>query len=192
MLLRFDREWNPDANAYARYGLVSGLTVLDAEDGYTGRDRWSYLLLADEIRRWSVKPDADRLELFRRMVFNAMVTNNDDHPRNHAMLRTTGGWRLSPAYDIVPVPLISLERRDLALEAGRYGRVASVYNLLSDCASFGLNLDDAQQVIDKMVAVLKGWRVFFTKHQVDEKSIEYISGAMLPECFFRKEPLLPP
>jgi serine/threonine-protein kinase HipA len=150
------------------------------------------LLLADEIRRWSVKPDADRLELFRRMVFNAMVTNNDDHPRNHAMLRTTGGWRLSPAYDIVPVPLISLERRDLALEAGRYGRVASVYNLLSDCTSFGLNLDDAQQVIDKMVAVLKDWRVFFTKHQVDEKSIEYISGAMLPECFFRKEPLWPP
>lgn len=76
------------------------------------------------MRRWSVKPDADRVELFRRMAFNAMVTNNDDHPRNHAMLRTTGGWRLSPAYDIVPVPLISLERRDLALEAGRYGRAA--------------------------------------------------------------------
>ncbi len=146
LLLRFDREWNPDAKSYARHGLVSGLTVLDAEDGYTGRDRWSYLLLADEIRRWSVKPDVDRLELFRRMVFNAMVTNNDDHPRNHAMLRTTGGWRLSPAYDIVPVPLISLERRDLALEAGRYGRVASVYNILSDCASFGLSLEEAQQV----------------------------------------------
>jgi len=111
----------------------------------------------------TVKPDADRLELFRRMVFNAMVTNNDDHPRNHAMLRTPGGWRLSPAYDIVPVPLISLERRDLALEVGRYGRVASVYNLLSDCASFGL-------------------------HREEERSIEYVSGAILPECFFRTEP----
>jgi serine/threonine-protein kinase HipA len=192
MLLRFDREWNPEANSYARHGLVSGLTVLDAEDGYTGRDRWSYLLLADEIRRWSVKPDADRLELFRRMVFNAMVTNNDDHPRNHAMLRTKLGWRLSPAYDIVPVPLISLERRDLALEAGRYGRVASVYNLLSECASFGLNPQEAQQVIDKMVEILKGWRECFTKHKVDGKSAEYISGAILPECFFRKVPLLPP
>jgi serine/threonine-protein kinase HipA len=192
MLLRFDREWNPDAKSYARHGLVSGLTVLDAEDGYTGSDRWSYLLLADEIRRWSVKPDADRLELFRRMVFNAMVTNNDDHPRNHAMLRTTRGWRLSPAYDTVPVPLISLERRDLALEAGRYGRVASVYNLLSECASFGLNPEAAQQVIDKMVEVVKGWRECFMKHNVDEKSVEYISGAILPECFFRKVPLLLP
>lgn len=188
MLLRFDREWNQDANAYARHGLVSGLTVLNADDDATARDRWSYLLLADEIRRWSVKPDADRLELFRRMVFNAMVTNNDDHPRNHAMLRTTGGWRLSPAYDIVPVPLISQERRDLALEAGRHGRVASIYNLLSDCGSFGLHHEEAQKLIDNMVAVVKGWRELFAKYQVEARAIEYISGAILPECFFRKEP----
>ncbi|MCA3179017.1 MAG: HipA domain-containing protein [Burkholderiaceae bacterium] len=134
MLLRFDREWNSDVGAYARHGLASGLTLLNAEDGIRGRERWSYLLLADEVRRWSVKPDADRLELFKRMVFNAMVTNDDDHPRNHAMLRTTAGWRLSPAYDIVPVPLISQERRDLALEIGRFGRVASLYNILSECS----------------------------------------------------------
>ena len=51
MLDRFDREWNPDAKAYWRYGLVSGLTVLDAEDGYLGRERWSYPLFADELRR---------------------------------------------------------------------------------------------------------------------------------------------
>lgn len=189
MLLRFDREWNPDAKAYARYGLVSGLTVLDAEDGYTGRERWSYLLLADEIRRWSTKPDADRLELFRRMVFNAMVTNNDDHPRNHAMLRTTSGWRLSPAYDIVPVPLISLERRDLALEAGRYGRIASVYNLLSECGSFGLKREEAQQVIDAMLVVIKSWRDVFARYKVEDRSIEHIAGAILPECFFRREPM---
>jgi serine/threonine-protein kinase HipA len=47
-------------------------------------------LLADELRRWSVKSAEDRRELFRRMVFNAMVTNNDDHPRNHAMLQMQG------------------------------------------------------------------------------------------------------
>jgi serine/threonine protein kinase HipA of HipAB toxin-antitoxin module len=95
MLDRFDREWNPDANAYWRYGLVSGLTVIDAEDGY-GRERWSYPLLADELRRWSIKSNDDRRELFCRKAFNAMVTNNDDHPRNHALLQTRGGWRLSP------------------------------------------------------------------------------------------------
>lgn len=85
---------DPEANAYRRHGFVSGLTVIDAEDGYLGRERWSYPLLADELRRWSVKSNDDRRELFLRMVFNAMVTNNDDHPRNHALL---GGCRRSAA-----------------------------------------------------------------------------------------------
>lgn len=85
------------------------------------RDRWSYPLLAENLRRWSDKPEADCAELFRRMVFNAAVTNNDDHPRNHALLRRLKGWRLSPAYDLVPAPVVSLERRDLALTVGSYG-----------------------------------------------------------------------
>lgn len=189
MLLRFDREWNSDAQAYARYGLVSGLTVLDAEDGYFGRERWSYRLLADELRRWSVKPDEDRRELFLRMVFNAMVTNNDDHPRNHALLRTASGWRLSPAYDIVPVPLVSQERRDLALEAGRFGRVASLYNLLSDCGAFGLSTQEAQALVENMIGVVKGWRELFTQHNVEARSIEMLEQAILPDCFYRTEPV---
>src|SRR3546814_15208685 len=67
----------------------------------------SDLLLAENLRRWSDKPEADCAELFRRMVFNAAVTNNDDHPRNHALLRRQKGWRLSPAYDLVPAPVVS-------------------------------------------------------------------------------------
>lgn len=191
MLPRFDREWDPDAQAYARRGLVSGLTVLDAEDGYTGRERWSYRLLSDELRRWSVKPDEDRRELFMRMVFNAMVTNNDDHPRNHALLRTSAGWRLSPAYDIVPVPLVSQERRDLALEAGRFGRVASLYNLLSDCGAFGLSASEAQALVERLLGVVKGWREFFARHHVDARSIEMLEQAILPGCFYRTEPIEP-
>lgn len=188
MLQRFDREWNPDAGAYARYGLVSGLTVLDAEDGYNGRDRWSYPLLADELRRWSTKPDEDRRELFRRIVFNAMVTNNDDHPRNHALLRTTSGWRLSPAYDIVPVALVSNERRDLAMTVGGFGRAASVYNLLSETQAFALSRDQAAAEIDRILAVVRGWREFFANHGVARRSIEMLEQAILPECFFRTEP----
>ncbi|NRF68998.1 HipA domain-containing protein [Aquincola sp. S2] len=188
MLDRFDREWNPDANAYWRYGLVSGLTVIDAEDGYLGRERWSYPLLADELRRWSVKSNDDRRELFLRMVFNAMVTNNDDHPRNHALLQTRGGWRLSPAYDILPVPMVSVERRDLALEVGRFGRAASLYNILSHCDAFGLSKEEAQAMIDGMLAVVRGWREFFTERGVEQRSIEMLEPAMLPPSFFRDTP----
>lgn len=188
MLERFDREWNPDANAYRRHGLVSGLTVIDAEDGYLGRERWSYPLLADELRRWSVKSNDDRRELFLRMVFNAMVTNNDDHPRNHALLRTLGGWRLSPAYDILPVPMVSVERRDLALEVGRFGRAAGLYNILSRCDAFGLSKDDAQALIDGMLAVVRGWREFFSQRGIEQRSLDMLEQAMLPPSFFRDTP----
>ena len=104
MLQRFDREYT-DAG-YQRFGLVSGLTVLDCGDSHLDRARWSYALLADNLRRWSDKPEADCAELFRRMVFKAAVTNNDDHPRNHALLRRKKAWRLSQAYDLVPAPAV--------------------------------------------------------------------------------------
>lgn len=188
MLQRFDREWNPDARAYARYGLVSGLTVIDAEDGYSGRERWSYLLLADELRRWSSDSDEDRRELFRRMVFNAMVTNNDDHPRNHALLHSSGGWRLSPAYDIVPIALISQERRDLALTVGKYGRAASLYNLLSQCQVFGFSREEAKAQVDNMLEVVLGWKEFFAAKGVETHSLEMLEGAILPASFKRMAP----
>jgi serine/threonine-protein kinase HipA len=188
MLDRFDREWSPDAHAYRRHGLVSGLTLIDAEDGHLGRDRWSYPLLADELRRWSVKSNDDRRELFLRMVFNAMVTNNDDHPRNHALLRTNSGWRLSPAYDIVPVAMVSVERRDLALEVGRFGRAAGLYNILSRCDVFGLTKQEAQTLIDRMLEVVRGWREVFIQRGVEHRSIEMLEHAMLPPSFFRDTP----
>jgi len=188
MVDRFDREWNPDQGVYWRYGLVSGLTVLDAEDGYLGRDRWSYPLLADELRRWSIKSNQDRRELFRRMVFNAMVTNEDDHPRNHALLHTSGGWRLSPAYDILPGPKASMERRDLALQVGRFGRAASLYNVFSQCGAFDLTKDEAQAIVDGMLPIVRTWREFFREKGVERRSIDMLEQAMLPPSFFLDRP----
>jgi serine/threonine-protein kinase HipA len=188
MLQRFDRAWNADKKQYARFGLVSGLTVLDADDGYFGRDRWSYLLLADELRRWSINAGQDQKELYRRMVFNAMVTNNDDHPRNHALLRGNSGWRLSPAYDIVPTPMLSQERRDLALDVGRFGRAASLYNLLSRTEVFGIKPDEGKAEIDRMLSVVRGWKRHFTLHGVEQRSVEMLEQAMLPASFYRTEP----
>ena len=118
------------------------------------------------------------------MIFNAAVTNNDDHPRNHALLRRRSGWRLSPAYDLVPAPVVSLERRDLALTVGSYGRTASIYNLLSQAGRFGLSGEEARQAIDDMVAVIRPWRDSFFACGVSVKDIEYIASAILPECFF--------
>jgi serine/threonine-protein kinase HipA len=182
MLRRFDREHTN--NGYLRFGLVSGLTVLDCGDSHLDRERWSYPLLADNLRRWSDKPETDCAELFRRMVFNAAVTNNDDHPRNHALLRRPKGWRLSPAYDLVPAPVVSLERRDLALTVGNYGRTASIYNLVSQAGRFGLTLVAARMEVDRIVAVVRRWRESFFACGVSAQDLDYIAPAILPECFF--------
>lgn len=186
MLQRFDREHTE--NGYLRYGLVSGLTVLNCGDSHLDRDRWSYPLLAENLRRWSDKPEADCAELFGRMVFNAAVTNNDDHPRNHALLRRHTGWRLSPAYDLVPTPMISLERRDLALTVGSYGRTASRYNLLSQAGRFGLSADAARQKIDRIVEVVQHWQTSFFACGVSASDIDTLAPAILPACFFFEQP----
>ncbi len=186
MVERFDREYTE--GGYLRFGLVSGLSMLDCDDSYLDRERWSYLLLADELRRWSDKPDADRIELFRRIVFNAAVTNNDDHPRNHAVLRAGRGWHLTPAYDLVPSPLVSLERRDLAMTVGTYGRTASIYNLLSQCERFGLTTEMARKEIENIVATVQTWRDHFRACGVSKKDTDYVAQAFLPECFFFEKP----
>lgn len=189
MLERFDRR--RAGPGYFHLGLVSALTVLDAEDSPLSRDRWSYPLLADHLRRWSSRPRQDCAELFRRMVFNAAVTNNDDHPRNHALLRHADGWRLSPLYDVVPSPVVSVERRDLALTVGTYGRAASLYNLISQSERFGLSLEEARREIAAVTSVVQNWRDRFAACGVSAKDIEYIGPAMLPPAFLSETPPRP-
>ena len=113
MVRRFDRD---KSNAgYLRSRMVSGLTLLRTDEAAVTRDRWSYLLLVEELRRASATPQSDAHELFRRMCFNALISNADDHPRNHAIIARDRDWKLSPAYDLTPTPLTSQDRRDLAL-----------------------------------------------------------------------------
>ncbi len=185
MLQRFDRQYTP--GGYLRHGLVSGLTLLDAEDSYLDRAAWSYPLLADRLRQWSLDPIGDCRELYRRMVFNACVTNNDDHPRNHALIRDARGWRLSPAYDLVPKPLLSQEHRDLALTVGDFGRTASVYNLVSQSGRFGIDATQARQEFDRIVERAQGWRELFAASGVSAQDIQYIAPAMLPTSLFRTD-----
>ncbi len=157
LVKRFDRD--RVEGGYLRHRMVSALTVLDAEDRATERANWSYVLLADELRRWSERGTADRAELFRRVVFNALISNLDDHPRNHALIAPGREWHLAPAYDLTPQPSISLERRDLALECGPLGRMARRDNLVAGAPRFGLGPDDAAHIIDEMKqTVAKHWR----------------------------------
>src|SRR5258708_29994979 len=83
LVRRFDREKTP--KGYIRARMLSGLTLLRADEAANARERWSYVLMAEELRRVVAEPKKDASELFRRMAFNALISNIDDHPRNHAL-----------------------------------------------------------------------------------------------------------
>lgn len=150
LVKRFDREKTPDG--YRRARMVSALSLLRADDNPQARDRWSYVLLAEELRRVGAEPRHDAAELFRRMTFNALISNIDDHPRNHAIIAPNRDWRLSPAYDLTPSAPVSVERRDLAMACGDLGRFANAGNLISQAARFLLGQDEAVRIVDDMEA----------------------------------------
>ena len=153
LVKRFDREKAP--YGYRRARMVSALSLLRADDNPQARDRWSYVLLAEELRRVGAEPRHDAAELFRRMAFNALISNIDDHPRNHAIIAPKRDWRLSPAYDLTPSSPISVERRDLAMACGDLGRFANAGNLISQAARFLLGQDEAIRIVDDMEARIR-------------------------------------
>jgi serine/threonine-protein kinase HipA len=182
LVKRFDRK--REGAGYQRARMLSALTLLRAGDSHQDRSRWSYVLLAEELRRISSQPKADASELFRRMCFNALTTNNDDHPRNHAVIAIGDEWKLSPAYDLTPAMPVSLERRDLALECGDMGRYAHAENLLSQSARFLVEPDEAAAIIDEVEqTVRQRWYEIARRESVSEKDCDAIRPAFAYDGF---------
>ncbi|WP_225410191.1 type II toxin-antitoxin system HipA family toxin [Stigmatella hybrida] len=189
LVRRFDRQ--RVEQGYLRHRMVSALTVLRADESPHDRANWSYILLADELKRWVDKPDEDLRELFSRMVFNALISNVDDHPRNHALIAPGSQWSLSPAYDLTPAPQFSTER-DLAMEVGSVAhRRANRQNLLSECARFRLSREAATHVIDRMKALVSNrWRDVVKSCGGTEADLKAIERAFDYEGFeYGLEPL---
>jgi len=144
---RFDR--TPLAEGGRRIPMLSALTLLDAE--WMAQHDWRYAAVADEMRRRGV-PEEDLQELFKRMCYNALVGNSDDHPRNHAIIWRGGQWRLSPMYDVLPI-LDEGPAKTLAMAVGREGTQISRQNLLSHHTHFALSREHAEHVLDEVI----GW-----------------------------------
>ncbi|MDQ3555297.1 MAG: type II toxin-antitoxin system HipA family toxin [Gemmatimonadota bacterium] len=182
LLRRFDRE-RVDGG-YHRHRMVSALTMLDAEESLTDMTNWSYLLLADELQRWSSRGRDDRAELFRRVVFNALISNNDDHPRNHAAVAAGQDWRLAPAYDLTPSPQGGTQERSLALVCGHHGRAACRANLVSAAPRFGLTREEASAEVDRIHQVIgRYWRAEVFEHGGTEEDRASIEPAFLHAGF---------
>lgn len=146
-VLRFDR------SGRQRHMCVSAASLLQAEypDDLRQTERWSYPRLAEELKRIGAPPE-DRLELFGRMVFNAVCGNDDDHVRNHAVVyhAQERRWRLAPAFDVVPNPVETPKRLHMQLSLGRFD--ISREAVLADAHRFGLlNQVDASDYLEKLL-----------------------------------------
>ena len=149
---RFDRQ--PAENGrFCRVPMLSGLTLLDSDwnDPKDWNSKWHYGFLADEMARRGV-PATDRQELFKRICFNVLVGNDDDHPKNVAIIFKDGRWRLSPMYDVLPTTEGGPPTH-LAMGVGRYGKELSRRNLLSQVEHYGLTAAQGSKVIDEVM----GW-----------------------------------
>jgi serine/threonine-protein kinase HipA len=183
---RFDRtharaETEDRVPRFPRHRMVSALTVLGCEENE--RDRWSYPQLATELRRWVTDPRRDAEELFRRMVFNALISNTDDHPRNHALIAPGSDWHLSPVYDLTPTPSHSQER-DLAMRVGNWHRRASRANVMSQCNYFQLSDADAGRIVDELHGIVSSrWRDHLLAAGVTENDCDRVASAFVPPGF---------
>jgi len=148
---RFDRS-AIDAGGFSRWRYASGMTLLwsrpeVAQYSYQG----SYTNLARRLREWLPTPDADVRERYRRIVFNALVGNLDDHEKNHAVVAGPDGqFHLSPVFDL-SITATSAERQLLALSFGAVGASGaeiSLENLLSDCRHYGYSRGEAMALIE--------------------------------------------
>jgi len=178
LVKRFDRE--KTQSGYLRSRMISALTLLRSDEGYESRSKWSYVVLAEEVRRVCADPEQNAAELFRRMCFNALISNIDDHPRNHALIAKQADWKLSPAYDLTPAVPLSINRRDLAMECGNAGRFANADNLLSQSARFLLDPGQATSIIHLMEEQVRGtWYATARAAGVSERDREAIAGAFV-------------
>lgn len=176
LIERFDRK--AMGEGFVRRHAVSALTVLGKDESESLGAR--YEEISRRLGSFGVdgRIKADRNELYARVAFNILVSNDDDHLRNHAFVWDDAGkgWRLSPLYDVVPRPQVAVERH-LHLSVGPRGRLATLDNLLEAHGDFGLLKRDAAAIIERVASATREWRVFFEELGVPEQGCNKVAAA---------------
>ncbi|MDA1370420.1 MAG: HipA domain-containing protein [Proteobacteria bacterium] len=164
---RFDRAGT------LRIPFLSAMSLLGAKDN----EMHSYLEFVDALRQFGASPQADMQQLWRRIVFNVLVSNTDDHLRNHGFLYAgPEGWRLSPAYDLNPVP-IDLKPRMLSTAITEDDNSASLQLALGVAAYFGLKQVKAEEIAREVAATVSTWRQVAAKLGLSAAEIERMASA---------------
>lgn len=167
LMERFDRE------ADIRIPFISAMTALDAEDGADDR---SYLEILDVIRQTGAQPGEDARQLWRRMVFNVLVSNTDDHLRNHGFLWAGQGWRLSPAYDMNPAPP-HINPRIHVLALNELDHSSSIDIAVSVAGNFGLTANEAMRIAGEVATSVSTWRAAAGAQKLTPSEIAFMADA---------------
>lgn len=144
---RFDRAGT------VRIPFLSAMAMLGARDG----ERSSYPEMVDTLTRHGAQARSDAHALYRRVAFNVLISNVDDHLRNHGFLwLDKTGWSLAPAYDLNPVPT-DLKARVLTTNIDLEEGTCSIDLLESATGFFGLSLAEARAIIKEVASVTATW-----------------------------------
>lgn len=148
LLRRFDRAGG------RRISFLSAMSMLGAADN----EMRSYMEIVDALRQYGSQPEADMIELWRRIVFNVLISNTDDHLRNHGFLYTgSQGWVLAPAYDLNPVP-VDVRPRVLSTAISMDDPTASLDLAMEVAGYFGLPAERARRVAGEVGAAVSRWQ----------------------------------
>ena len=164
---RFDRAGD------RRIPFLSAMSMLGAAD----RETRSYPEIAEAIRRYGASPAADLRELWRRIVFTLLISNHDDHLRNHGFLRLReGGWRLAPAYDLNPTPA-EAGGRFLTTAIVAEDPRAALEPALETARYYGLAPSEAREIVAEVAASVRRWREEAERFGVGRAEMDRVASA---------------
>ena len=171
LIKRFDRTLEATGEE-KRIHFASAMTMLGMRDGNT--DGVSFLDIIDAIEKITSNTDKELEALFRRVVFDIAISNQDNHLRNHGFLLKNNTWALSPSYDLNPVNNADYLSLYIDMDDGR----RSFEKALSTAEYYHLSYDHAQIIIKEISeTVAELWRPFATKHGINESEKKRMSSA---------------
>ncbi len=167
LLRRFDRD------GQRRIPFLSAMSMLGAKDNETH----SYLEIVDALRQHGATPKADMEALWRRIVFSILISNTDDHLRNHGFLYGgSDGWRLSPAYDLNPVPA-DIKPRILTTAINEDDGTASLPLAKSVADYFELDTAKACEIAAQVGKAVSKWRNEAARHGIPKRETDRMASA---------------
>jgi len=167
LLRRFDRDGK------RRIPFLSAMSMLGARDDETR----SYLEIVDALRQHGAAPKEDMEALCRRLVFNILISNTDDHLRNHGFLYAgQAGWRLSPAYDLNPVP-VDIKPRILTTAINEDDNRASLALAMDVAGYFDLEAKAAKKIAAEVARAVSRWREEAARRGLTKSEIERVASA---------------